>query len=59
VDESARSRAGAGSEIVLLDQDRSQSAHRRITGNSRPVDATPDDQEIRRLHGELPQRRAL
>jgi 2-polyprenyl-3-methyl-5-hydroxy-6-metoxy-1,4-benzoquinol methylase len=59
VDKPARSRAGAGSEIVLLDQDRSQSAHRRVTGDSSPVDATPDDEEIRWLRGELLQRRAF
>jgi hypothetical protein len=59
VDEAAGTRAGAGSKVVLLDQDRSQSAHRRVSGDARSVDTTPDDQEIRRLHGELLQRRPL
>jgi hypothetical protein len=58
MDQAARARAGAGPEIILFDQYRSQTAHRRVSSHSRSGDATADDQDVGRLRGQLVRRGA-
>ena len=51
MDELGRATAGAAGEVPLVDQADGKPAKRRLTGNPRSVDATPDDQDIERSTG--------